>query len=653
MHATGQLDRVRSQMDVEFDPDDEGDHEAFVAARDDLVGRFEAASGTQFGWVASQVVDFKFGYLDGHLGRWSADDVHEILLGLYPAKVMLDAADWHEVSTGFAAFLRFLKREIPGHDPPLESLAELTERLSPQFFAAMGDESNWSFGKRMWATASAEGVDLADQASMERFIADFNERSLAERDAILGPLPGAAEALGRAVLGPLPPVVLPTEDELRRLAAETTLVRRIVGVVEYVGTGRPVTDKGNLKLDDGKALVGLLGTDDRVDERIGDRVWNTRSSADLRGVDLPYRLALETGMLRLERTKVRPGPNAGWAPDDPLAIHYGAVLALLRTIGPTQYHYSRHDSFSWYWFAEDLDRQLPMMLLDLYRRQDPIEIEELSARAWESLQETYDLSDVPESKLEFHRGLVTGALRTAFDRLVELGVLAIVDEERTVDEYGHTKRDGGAVELEPLGWWALQRFASRFTDAPVVGALREASAAALLAAAADLPEEIARAEIEAWIDAHGDRAATELCAALPDVDETSRGLGFRALLRIGPAAGEAVATLAGHSYFDSFVTVWRIDPLIGDAAEMDRAGDPEGFVRLLHTVIELWGPQAATSAWAEPAAGAPGIDAMLERVWRVKGAPTAEVLGAIGAHHHDKQTAKAARKALFKHRSAG
>ena len=36
-------------------------------------------------------------------------------------------------------------------------------------------------------TAQAEGVRLDDQASLNAFIADFNARPIAERDAILGP----------------------------------------------------------------------------------------------------------------------------------------------------------------------------------------------------------------------------------------------------------------------------------------------------------------------------------------------------------------------------------------------------------------------------------------------------------------------------------
>jgi hypothetical protein len=117
-------------------------------------------------------------------------------------------------------------------------------------------------------------------------------------------------------------------------------------------------------------------------------------------------------------------------------------------------------------------------------------------------------------------------------------------------------------------------------------------------------------------------------------------------------AAEAVEKLSEHPALADFVTVFRVDTLAASPDEMSRAGDPEGWVRLLHTVLELWGPDAAAAAWAVPAAGDPGIDAMLNTAWRVPGLATGEVLAAVGGHHPDKAIAKAARKALFKYRSA-
>ncbi len=628
------------------------DRSSFDRDRDRLVNAFVKSEGARYAHVVEQVLDVKQDYLDGDPTRWSVDDVEGILFEIYPAKVMLDAAAIAEVAPGFAAFLRFVGRDLPAHEPPLDALAQFVERSASRFVAAMNDEDNWSFGKRMWSTAVAEGVDLSDERELQRWMTGFNQRSLAERDQILGPMPSVPARLGGALIGALPPVVLAPDAELAALAAGTVLVRRLVTLAGYIGAGRSVTDRQNLKLADGKELARLLYTGDRVDEWIGDRLFKTKSSEELRDVDYTYRVALAAGLLEIAGRKVVPGPNAAWAPDASLDLAYGAFLVMLQVVGPTGHRW-RKDHYGFGWYAEELDRQLPAMLIELYRHRQPTDIDELLDEAWAGLHEAFDLSDVPADKLRFHRGGVDVSLRDAFDRLAELGVVAIADEVGVHDDYGGVKRSSGTVELAPLGLWAVQRMASRVTSAPVVGTLRTVSASELLRAASDLPEDVARVELEAWADHHGDQAAAELCAALRSADETGRGLAFRALLRLGEDAAEAVATLADDAELADFVTVFRVDTLRADAAEMDRSGDPAGWVRLLHTVIQLWGPAAAASVWAASASGDRGIEAMLDTVWRVKGEPTEVVLSAVGGHHPDKTIAKAARKALFKHRSAG
>jgi hypothetical protein len=200
----------------------------------------------------------------------------------------------------------------------------------------------------------------------------------------------------------------------------------------------------------------------------------------------------ELEQLAIEGRKLLPGPNADWI-DAPLDVAYGALLVVLQTVGPTRHHYRKHH-YGLDWYADELDAQLPPLLLELYRDRELREVDELTERMWDLLQDEYDLSEVPADKLEFHRHSVDVAL--------------------------------------------------------------------------------------------------------------------------------------------------------------DRAGDPDGWIRLLHTVVELWGPDAAAAAWAVSAAGDPGIDAMLNTAWRVPRHATGEVLGAVGGHHPDKHIAKAARKALFKYRSA-
>lgn len=632
---------------MKFGPNDE---DAFSAARDDLVARFEATpAGKDLSWVAAQVLDFKWGYMDGNLAHWATVDITEILLGLYPAKVMLDPEDLTDVPAGFAAFFPFLGDEgiiSVGH---AATLAARASNLTAQFHTVALDESNWSMGKRLWAQAQSEGVDITEQDSMQRVMDSFNSRHFEERDLVLGDPPGAPGG-ERAVVMPLPPTVLAPIEELQAAAIESVALRRLTRLVEFVGRGRTLTDKGNLKLADGKQLVELLDTDDRFDEKIGDRVFKTQSTVNLTGVDLTFRLAVESQLLKIAGTKVVPGTHVALVEEDPLEALYGAWLALLHQVGPTVYWYRNHN-YGWDWYADDLDEYLVVLLVDLYRNGDD-PIPDLTEDAWEHLHSIYDLSEQPANKLEFHRELVESSLRRAFDFLSDLGTVRVYGVEEIPTEYGFSETIGGSAGLTPLGMWAVQRLAARVTSAPVVGALRNLPATELLAAASDLPEAEAIVEIDTWVEHHSAAAAALLVAVLPDVDETGRGLAFRALLRIGPDATDAVDTLADYPELAPFVTVWRVDSLTAAEGEMDCAADPERFVLLLHAVIELWGPEAAALSWAAAAAGRPGLPAMLDQVWRVKLSLTEDVLAAIGGHHPDKAMAKAARKALFKYRSS-
>jgi len=639
-------------MALQFGSDDE---KAFHRARDGLVAGFEAtAAGRGHGWIAEQLLDFKWGYLGGDLARWAPAEISEILLGLYPAKVMLDEEDLDLIPPVVAAFLRHLGDE--GVVAEAEAGARRADEVAAEFRTRALDPDNWSFGKRLWGDAAASGVDLTDPDSLQGFMAEFNERPRSERDAILGP-PSTPGWHGPAAMAPgmappsamsLPPVVLAPVEELTAIAAANRWVGRMSALVDFVGDGRPLTDRGNLKLADGKVLVKLLDTGDRFDEKINDRVFKTRSVDDLHGVTLAFRLAVESGLLAVEGRRVIPGPSLDLL-EDRLAL-LGVLVGTLGDIGACQF-WHRHDHYGFGWYAEDLDAEMWPMLLDLYV-EGPMPLPDLQEEFWALLMEEYEFPTADARKLDLHQEFAASSVRRMFGLLEELAVVTVTGAVEAPGRFGMTEVTGGEVALAPVGTWVVNRMASAAVAAPVVGGLRDASAADLLAAASDRPAAEATAEIEAWVAHHGEHAAAELVAALGGVDETARGLGFRALLGIGPSAADAVATLADDAELAPYVTVWRVDTLVADEAEIDCTGDPERFIRLLAVVVELWGPTAAVAGWAGNAAGPAGLPAMLDATWKVGRPETEVVLAAIGSEHPDKVVAKAARKALFKYRSA-
>lgn len=629
-------------MRTRFGPNDE---HAFHRFRDALIARFERSPANEgLGWVAGQVLDFKWGYLHDDMSRWTDRDIEEILLGLFPAKVMMGPEDPDIIVAGFGALLHFLADEGVLARDDATALATKVFQIAPRFRVAAFDERNWSMGKRLWGQASAEGVDFSDPTAMQQFVEDFNQRPFAERDVVFGPPPGPDPGIPR-----LPPVELPSTPELEQAARDTIWFERLRRLTEYVGQGRPLTAKGNLKLADGKELVTLLETNDRFDEMIGDEVFKTVSTAHLPGIDLTFRIALEAGFLAVDRNKVVPGPYIERL-EEPLTALYGAWLALFTGIGPTQYWYGE-DRYSWGWFAEELDFSLLSLMVELHLR-GSYSIDVAAEEMWNHLEIVFDLPDVPATMIERQRRSVERSLRHAFNLLAEMGTLQVDDVTETETEYGSIDESGGTIGLTPLGRWTAQRLMSSVSPTSMVGTLLGLTAAELLVAASDIPGTEADMEIDAWILHRGETALTELVDAVRDADETGRGLAFQALVRYGPAADEAISRLADDPELAPYATAWKIDVLTGDPADMDCAGDPERFVRLLGAVVDMYGSRPASAVWAEPATGAVGLLPMLELVWRVKLPQTESVLAALGAEHPDREVAKAARKALFKHRTA-
>ncbi|MDP9407749.1 MAG: hypothetical protein M3P95_07770, partial [Actinomycetota bacterium] len=159
-------------MDLTHDPEDE---DAFAAITERLVERFgQAPGGAGREWVAEQLLQFKHGYLDGDLGRWTAADLSEVLFELYPRKVVLEPGDTTELVAGTAAFLRFLDGEGLLTGEPGETLAQLVEQAGDRFDAAMRDERRWGPGKRLFSGAAAAGVDLSDQKQLDAYVRGVN-----------------------------------------------------------------------------------------------------------------------------------------------------------------------------------------------------------------------------------------------------------------------------------------------------------------------------------------------------------------------------------------------------------------------------------------------------------------------------------------------
>ena len=143
-------------------------------------------------FVASAMLEWKGGYGDGRLGRWTGEDLAEFLLDYFPRKVSVHGETVEDVVDCVISVLGFLDQRESLSGEPLEVLEEACDELRAEFLTAQADPASWGLAKSMFMQMRAEGVDLEDPAAIEGWMADFNERPRADRDAVIG---GAADRM--------------------------------------------------------------------------------------------------------------------------------------------------------------------------------------------------------------------------------------------------------------------------------------------------------------------------------------------------------------------------------------------------------------------------------------------------------------------------
>lgn len=162
--------------------------------------RWAELNGTDLGPDSfEELVHYKWGYLDGHLTRWTRADLDGVLLELFPAKMIVDDDDLAKVipeTTAYIAFLTDTGLLDAGSDDPQLLRAHL-DQLDARFRRRMADKTRYSPGKRFWLAAAAAGVQPDDEPAVTAFIEQFNTRPIAERDAVLGRRAQTSAGTGR------------------------------------------------------------------------------------------------------------------------------------------------------------------------------------------------------------------------------------------------------------------------------------------------------------------------------------------------------------------------------------------------------------------------------------------------------------------------
>ena len=250
---------------------------------------------------------------------------------------------------------------------------------------------------------------------------------------------------------PQEPAAAPTE--FAEAAGQAKLTSQIRGFLSWLGTGRKLTQTGRIGLVDARHLVELLDTGDTIDPKIGDRVFKTKSSEELRQLTVIVEWAKAARLVRVTGSKLVPVQKNAKLADEPLNLVL-ALLAAYPKLGKALFpggHWRQSlvgDEFS------DIGAAL---LTALLRGPGPCPLADLSDLAYEMIQARYMLHRLTDSQLGHLRGMIEVDVMLAMSALNLLGVAILDRNSDEVNEYGSADWSKATAELTGLGRYAHAR----------------------------------------------------------------------------------------------------------------------------------------------------------------------------------------------------
>jgi hypothetical protein len=641
-------------VQLRFSPDDEA---SYYATRAALVGELN-------GWLdlpeperaelvsdVEMFLDWRYNYSSGVLDGFDDGDVTEFLLGWCPRKLSApaDVADGVCAAVGaYVEFMAYTGRLVGGVDRAA-ALKALAADLASSMRAEMDNPANFGMAKSLFAgvgdvsTMSEDELSAALQARVDEHNAlPFDERK-ARTDSFFAPEPDPEPEPYELPFVYIPPP--PGDVDASAIAAP--LPGKVADLREYLGTaGKPLTDKGNLKLADGRGLIELLDTGDEMDPRIGDKTFRTVSTAELPRLRSLLDVAKRAGAVRVHKRRLV--PVKAWAARSPTQQATALVAATIE-LGPLQSHSSGR-----VWFFDELhqflDAGIALWLSPLLGPGAEGPFEDLAALPKAMVAEQL-APGWPEWLTEDSDEFVARDMSRIFETLEVAGVVRWTGRIEVPEPYGRSFWTDGTVGLTALGRHLLPGYVD---DVGLVlhrvGDLSDADGAALIDAMVSVPDSEHESLVAAW---QPDRPVVERVQLLTEAivacsSAKSRLTGFVALdmfdidvveprvrqLLDTPVAGNAAMWLITHERADTAELGGFID--IGAMIDVFASSldDPDGLCAMFTT-----GPDADQPF------------RLLDEMWRHSAPETAEVLDVLGRHLRDRKLAKAARKAAMRHRS--
>ena len=563
-------------------------------------------------------------------------DLRELLLRIYPRKITaLDPASTEDTIPAVRDFLAYLaeRGELP--EGTARALERELDEIAPRFTEVMMDPSNWGMAGSLIHAMAADGVDLDDQAAVDRWIsghnaglAGFGDEEEYEDDSV-----DLKEAFG--LPDQMAPLRLPMPEDLAAQARHAPLMAQLRRLAWWLGAGRAVTEDEELASGDAAEAAAELGVDVA---RLTHLWW----------------LALDAVFVELDEdeTHAIPGESAhAWDEGDEdevldlwemvFALVIGDTLDAAASLDPDR---SGELDFSGHGAA--------LAVALFLARPDGLPVAEISqvirAAATDELPPAQADEDW-QSWVQAHGD----PAQLLLDLMAELHAIEIADAE-----------DGPVARLTPLGLAAVRtQLVQSGVEILLLPDTEHMTAAQLIAMAEGVSEEEFTAEAAAWLSYRSaEAAARELLAVAAAADAASRILAVSVVMtELGALAepvwreelgrielrGYAITALATLSGGDPAADpLPGLEPDVRDLAWMitdalaaegwDDPGDDTGLE-----------PEALAKRLGEAIPAGQEL-AMFELMARLPHPDAADVLTVIGRRHPDKKIAKLARKSAYK-----
>ncbi len=419
----------------------------------------------------------------------------------------------------------------------------------------------------------------------------------------------------------LPAVRIAPPHELAAAAAAAPLLREAERLARWVGTDRPLTNRGRLRLADAAEIIAELelACDHHSAGPAGG--GRPRSAGDVRELDLVWHTAVGAGLVRISgnRVSARQGGLRGHDADGLVAAWRGALDAVLGC-GPA-----------------DLSEELEGLATLLYAAGAPVRMDALAdafatATAATRVRRTTRCGAPPDPGARMSQAL---------EVLADLGVAELgVDDED----------DQLTVSLTPLGAVGMRdRLIAAGFSAPVLGCAASCGAAGLLAGLAGYDAEDGELEIAAWL---AGRTPQEAAAQLLDAASTSspgaRGAAFAIIDRLGEQVIPLVRSALDDPVLRPHAAIWLRE--LGVQADLSAPERAWLLVDLGAGLLEEAEP-GAVAAELLPDLPAAEQAELVAGLWQVSHPSLIALLTTLLEYHPDPAVAKAARKAAFKARS--